>query len=132
MFDAPIDYPEQYYAYVRLFNERDYFEAHEVLEDLWVMEVGALRDYYKGMIMSAVALLHWQRGNLNGARKLYLRTEECFAPYGALIEGFELAQFRLDMAELFAPLLTLPETGQIIPAPPIERHPVLRLQPVTN
>jgi hypothetical protein len=57
--------------FVRLFNEEKFFDAHEVLEDLWLETEGELKDFYKGLIQCAVAFVHLQRGNLRGAIKLY-------------------------------------------------------------
>lgn len=123
-FDAPIDYPAQYREYFRLFNARDYFEAHEVLEDLWVMEPGPLRNYYKGLIMAAVALLHWQRGNPSGAFKLFRDGMRYLDAYPAKMEGFALGEFRARMREIFAPLA---EGNLAAAAPSVEVHPVLSL-----
>jgi len=64
------DLPPALLEGVRLFNERDFFECHEVLEDAWREETGPLRDLYQGLIKAAVAFYHAERGNLNGAIKV--------------------------------------------------------------
>jgi predicted metal-dependent hydrolase len=104
LIDEPIDPPAEYLRYFELFNAGDFFEAHEVLEDLWVVEVGEVRNYYKGLIMVAVAVLHWQRGNLAGARRLYRDGTAYLRAYPATYEGFELGRFLKDMGQLFQPL----------------------------
>jgi predicted metal-dependent hydrolase len=60
--------PAEYQRYIELFNSGEYFEAHEILEDLWVMTPGEERGFYKGLIMLSVGLLHAERGNDTGAR----------------------------------------------------------------
>lgn len=100
----PMPYPVEYLEFFRLFNERDYFEAHEALEDLWVVEVEPLRTYYKGLIQAAVALCHWERGNHSGARKLYRSARAYLAPYPAEFEAFALEEFRRWLDGAFAPL----------------------------
>ncbi len=60
--------PPEYKLYIELFNLGEYFEAHEILEDLWAMTPGEERGFYKGLIMLAVGLLHAERGNDTGAR----------------------------------------------------------------
>ncbi|MBI1730145.1 DUF309 domain-containing protein [Candidatus Acetothermia bacterium] len=55
---------------IRLFNERHFFECHEVLEDAWREEEGPLRDLYQGLIKLAVAFYHAERGNFEGAHKV--------------------------------------------------------------
>jgi len=121
-------WPREYEEFVRLFNERDFYESHEVLEDLWVLEVEPLKNYYKGLIQAAVALCHWERGNCSGARKLYWSASQYLAPYPAVYEGLELGRLMAVMRELFAPLVAAPEaTG--LPAPERTRIPLLELRP---
>jgi len=56
--------------FARLFNEKQFFEAHEVLEDLWKVTPGSLRKVYQGMIQIAAAMVHVQKGTPEGARQL--------------------------------------------------------------
>lgn len=123
--DAPIPHPAEYREWFRLFNERRFFEAHETLEDLWIMEVGDLRNFYKGLIMAAVAILHWQRGNRSGALSLYRKARAYLAPYPRRTEGFDLGGFRNRMDVLFAPLLAAPSTA---PPPPDGDLPTVELE----
>jgi predicted metal-dependent hydrolase len=50
------------------FNAGEYFQAHEIWEDLWRETRGPVRLYYQGLIHAAVGLHHLERGNLAGAR----------------------------------------------------------------
>lgn len=122
-FDSPIDYPTEYYEYFRLFNEGDFFEAHEVLEDLWVVETGEIRDYYKGLIMAAVAILHWRRGNASGARKLYRDASRYLRRFPGVYEGFELERFRGWLDEAFLPLIEDPHAPAPKEVPRLEIAP---------
>ncbi len=56
--------------FISLFNRKEFYEAHEVLEQLWLETVGEDKDFYKGLIQCAVALAHLQRGNRKGADKV--------------------------------------------------------------
>ena len=47
-----------YYDGIQLFNEHEFFEAHEVWEDIWHMAYGLKHKFYQGMIQCAVALEH--------------------------------------------------------------------------
>lgn len=102
------DWPREYRAFFSLFNAGEYFEAHEVLEDLWAIEVPPLKNYYKGLIQAAVAICHWERGNLSGARKLWLSAQGYLSVYPSRYEGFELEAFRSRLSQLFEPLLAQP------------------------
>ena len=53
-----------------LWNERLFFEVHEVLEAVWKTAVGAERQALQGVIQIAVAFHHLAHGNRRGARAL--------------------------------------------------------------
>jgi predicted metal-dependent hydrolase len=55
---------------VRLFNRQEFFDAHEVVEDLWNETTGPERDLLKGFIQAAVACEHHRRGNPRGRRSV--------------------------------------------------------------
>lgn len=58
---------------LHLFNEKDYFECHEVIEELWLATPSSdpHRDLYKGVIQAAASLYQFDRGILSGAHGLY-------------------------------------------------------------
>ena len=58
---------------LELFNAGEFFEAHEVLEDLWRPAEGTERRFLQGLIQIAVALHHFTTGNRAGARSLLAR-----------------------------------------------------------
>ena len=53
-----------------LWNERLFFEVHEVLEAVWKTATGAERQALQGVIQIAVAFHHLAHGNRRGARSL--------------------------------------------------------------
>ena len=55
---------------IRQFNAGQWFECHETVEELWIGEVGEVRDFFQGLIQVAVALHHWRNGNYGGAVSL--------------------------------------------------------------
>ncbi len=57
-------------ATLALWNERLFFEVHEVLEAVWKTATGATRQMLQGVIQIAVAYHHVAHGNLRGARTL--------------------------------------------------------------
>jgi len=64
-----------------LFERQEFFESHEVLEDLWMATSGGERNLYKGLIQIAVSLHHLSEGNLRGARKVFDTARDLLAPY---------------------------------------------------
>ena len=57
---------------IELFNAREFYECHEVLEDLWRPTQGVERFFLQAVIHLAVGFYHHQRGNQRGA-ELQLR-----------------------------------------------------------
>lgn len=62
--------PGQLLQGIREFNNQEWFECHETVEELWIGEQGETRDFYQGIIQVAVALHHWRNGNFGGAVSL--------------------------------------------------------------
>jgi len=78
---------------VRLFNAGEYFECHEVLEDLWRAERGPLKDLYQGLIKAAVAFYHAERGNFVGAVRVLERGLPQLRPYVGRYRRLDLERF---------------------------------------
>jgi len=62
--------PGQFLLAIRQFNNRQWFECHETIEELWISEEGEIRDFLQGTLQIAVALHHWRNGNHGGAVSL--------------------------------------------------------------
>jgi predicted metal-dependent hydrolase len=99
-------YDPRYLGGVVFFNQHDYFEAHEVWEDLWAESHGLERRFYQGLIQAAVGLFHFSGGNLGGAVKLYRTSREYMAPCTSPFLGLDVEAFWLQMEACFRPLLT--------------------------
>lgn len=63
-------YERLYVEFLYYFNvARDYFECHEVMEELWLEEG---RDpLCQGLLQIAVGLYHFDNGNISGSIKLF-------------------------------------------------------------
>ena len=80
----PETYDPLYLSGIDKFNECDYYESHEVWEELWTDYRCPSRKFYQGLIQAAVALYHFGNGNIRGARKLHGSVHgylEAYAPY---------------------------------------------------
>ncbi|MGH9688046.1 MAG: DUF309 domain-containing protein [Candidatus Acidiferrales bacterium] len=55
---------------VSLFNSGDFFQAHEVWEEIWMDEAEPERTFLQGLIQAAAAFHHYQRGNPTGTESL--------------------------------------------------------------
>lgn len=94
-------YDPLYIQHLHYFNrDRDYFECHEVLEELWLREGRSL--LYQGLLQVAVGLYHHRNGNLNGAFKLFTGALQKLAPYPPDSLGIDLAKLRRESADYLA------------------------------
>ena len=106
-WEAIVD-DSRYLAFVAYFNrERDYFECHEVMEELW-LENGR-SSLLQGLLQAAVGLHHWDNGNRSGAVKLMTASLEKLGAYGGDIAlGLDLADLRRSLKLCLAELAERP------------------------
>jgi len=68
--DGDID--PHYSGYFELFNRQKFYEAHDVLEDLWLPDRhGANGAFYKGLIQLAGAFVHLQKNRTRPSAALF-------------------------------------------------------------
>lgn len=89
--------PAEYVSFFQLFNQEKYFEAHEVLEDLWRKEKGENRRFYQGLIQIAAAFVHIQRGNKTGALNLYQKARTHLECYPSFYLGVNVSMILQDV-----------------------------------
>jgi predicted metal-dependent hydrolase len=82
---------------LRLFNEGKYWLAHEALEAAWRAEDGPVRDLYRGVLQAGVVYLHIERGNLEGALKVYRRCRRWLALFPEECRGIQVGKLRNDL-----------------------------------
>ena len=84
---------------VELLNAERYFEAHEVLEDVWRAAPPQGKVFYQGMVQIAVALHHYSRGNLKGARSVLERAVRNVSDMPQGFAGIDLDGLRSQLRE---------------------------------
>jgi uncharacterized protein len=84
---------EQFSRGIALFNARKFFEAHEVWEELWLVEPEPEKTFLQGLIQLAAAFHHHSRGNPRG-------TQSLMAAALAKLERFPDDRRGLDLAKL--------------------------------
>ncbi|MCA9174218.1 MAG: DUF309 domain-containing protein [Planctomycetales bacterium] len=98
------DYDPRYLEGIRLFNECEFFESHDAWEELWTEYHGPSRDFFKGLIQVAVCLVHFNNGNVHGARKLYQSSTNYLRPYAPIHEGLNLEKLLVELESCCAPI----------------------------
>lgn len=99
----PVEYPEGWDEPLRdearrgliEFNKGEYFEQHEHLEAAWVAELRPIRALYQGILQVGVAFLQIQRGNWEGALKMFRRGLPRLRTLPPVCQGINLGAFRM-------------------------------------
>ncbi|MEM8882465.1 MAG: DUF309 domain-containing protein [Planctomycetota bacterium] len=111
-------FPSEYMRGVELFNEEEFWEAHEVWEDLWVREETEIKLYYQGLIQVASGFHHFGHGNWSGMDQLMREGVAKLVPYRPFAQGLDLDGFLDDLGPWLD--LAAARTGN---APPVTRIP---------
>ena len=91
-----------YRAYFQCWNEQRYYEAHDVLEQLWLNTDTDDDNFFKGLIQVAGAFVHLQKNfehpthakhsrRLKPAVRLFLLAEKNLAPYSPVRHALDIA-----------------------------------------
>jgi predicted metal-dependent hydrolase len=84
-----------YLGYFECFNRRLYFEAHDVLEELWLAQRhGPNYSFYKGLIQLAGAFVHLQKNRLRPAAALFKLADANLEKYPAMHERLDVRKVR--------------------------------------
>lgn len=120
---------------IELFNDSEWFEAHETWEDIWREASGVRKSFYQGLIQSAVTLEHVRRGNPRGVRSVW---QTCVPKFDGLTDVYMGVDIRRLLGELessIRSILDLPPAyfdpsrprGQALPFDPADA-PKIQLQ----
>ena len=93
-----------YRTYFQCWNEQRYYEAHDVLEQLWLNTDTDDDDFFKGLIQAAGAFVHLRKNfenpthakhsrRLKPAVRLFLLAEKNVAPYLPVHHALDVAAF---------------------------------------
>ena len=85
------DLPAHYHDGIQLFNDGKFWHAHEAWEEAWKATADPdLRRFYQGIIQTAAALVHWQRGNPRGIHLNWSKARAKLANLPAKMMGLDL------------------------------------------
>ena len=94
-----------YHDGITLFNEHEFFEAHEVWEDIWHAAYGIKHDFYQGMIQCAVSLEHYRRSNPAGVISLHASYLKKFREVPPVFMGLNVTDFLAAMRKTLSPII---------------------------
>jgi len=106
-FDANHErvYPREYLAGIAHFNNRRYYEAHEVWEEIWLRSEGDTKTFYQMLIQAAVGLHHYERGNARGGRGMHRNVNEKCARLADQFMSLDVTEFVRRFNEFFDDLV---------------------------
>ncbi len=93
------DFDPRYIKGIEHFNAREFYDAHEVWEDLWNHDLGEPHHFIQGLIQFATALHHFEAFNLKGTKLLYDAGVELLTPYGEIYWGLPVRKLIADMKD---------------------------------
>jgi predicted metal-dependent hydrolase len=104
---------------IRLFNKREFFECHEVLEAAWMAEAGPRRLFLQALIHLAVGFYHCQRHNPAGATRQLQKGLHKLTAYLPCCEGIDTARLHRE---------ALAARERIEAGAPLSAYPQIHLQ----
>jgi predicted metal-dependent hydrolase len=99
---------------IELFNRGEFFDAHEVLEDVWRAAPAGEKKFLQGIIQVAVALYHFGNGNSIGARSVLRRAFRNLSRYPEGFAGVQLAGLLDSISDWQRAM----DEGTTVPPPP--------------
>ena len=88
-------FDRHYVGFFRCFNEQLYYEAHDVLEEVWLPIRGqAQAKFYQGLIQTAGGFVHLQKERLGPAARLFALALANFEAYPTRHAGIDLDAVR--------------------------------------
>lgn len=87
------DLPAHYLGYLECFNQGLFYEAHDVLEELWLAEgrAGVNYGFYKGLIQFAGAFVHLQKNRPGPAAALFRLSQSYLRRFPARHQDLDVA-----------------------------------------
>ena len=79
------------------FQNGNYFDAHEIWEDLWSDYYLKDRKFIQGLIQLSVSFVHLKNGNMIGAKNLLKKSKEKFLDYEKEHRSINIEMLRAEM-----------------------------------
>lgn len=88
-------FDRHYVGFFQCFNAQLYYEAHDVLEEVWLPLRGQPQaKFYQGLIQTAGGFVHFQKNRLGPASRLFALALKNFENYPSRHAGIDLDAIR--------------------------------------
>lgn len=91
---------------ITLFNRGEYYQQHDLFEELWMQERGPVRRLYQGILQVGIAYFHLQNGKRRSAIGMLLRAQRWLALFPDVSQGVDVAGLRADATHVYHTLLS--------------------------
>ncbi|MBN1301579.1 MAG: DUF309 domain-containing protein [Melioribacteraceae bacterium] len=98
---------------IDLFNNSDFFAAHDYFEEIWTDTTDDSKLFYQGLIQISVGFYHFVCGNYNGAFSQLSKGSEKLAKYQPVYFNIDIEKL-IDDVEIFRKLLFNSNNNSII------------------
>ena len=89
------EFDPHYLGFFKCFNQQQYFEAHEVLEELWLAQRGKANGrFYKALIQLAGAFVHIRKERRLPAIALFKLCDDNLSIYPSPHEALDISKTR--------------------------------------
>lgn len=92
--------PALFYTGLEQFNRGQYFEQHESLEEIWILEPRAIRYVYQGILRIGVGFYKLRLGNYRGTINHLNGGLAYLRPFGDECLGVDLARLTREAVEV--------------------------------
>ena len=75
---------------IDLFNQREFYECHDTIEEIWLQESSDRQPFLQGLIQAAVAFHHYEHGKWGAARSMLQMAIDKLSPYPNAFDGLEI------------------------------------------
>lgn len=93
-------FEREYHGYFELFNKGEYYEAHDVLEHLWLQRKGTAEyNFFKALIQYAGCFVHLKKAKTGPAIRLFRLCHSYLGEYPDCYRGLDLSQLRTEIGQ---------------------------------
>jgi len=102
--ESPKTFQESLHIALNLFNNHEWYDAHDAFEEIWNSVDGDERQVIQGILQVSVSQFHLSKGNLNGATILLGEGLGRIKSRTKINLGIDLESFCLSLEELLRKL----------------------------
>lgn len=87
-------------GFIKLFNDKQYFAAHEYLEQIWIELEEPEKSWTQGLIQIAALMHLLEQGRLEGATKVWLRAYKNLENAPKIYQDINMTELKKTIANI--------------------------------